>query len=324
MLYDPITINRLTLHNRLVMPPMQTGRTDLGHVTDDLVNYYHERALYSKPGLIFTEHSCITEAGRAAREQLSIADDGMIPEHRRLTDAIHAAGSRVFVQLNHGGSAAAPFDEGEIVSASAVANLRKPSPRLPRPLTVPEIHQLEDAYARAAVRALEAGYDGVEIHCAHAYLLNQFYSPLSNLRDDEYGAASVENRVRFLLETMEKVRAVIGADCPMAVRLGGADYMPGGSTEEDAVEAARLIEQAGADLLDISGGMCGYIRPDCKESGYFGSMAEKIRKAVSIPVILTGGVGTIAEAERLLAEGKADLIGVGRALLLDAHWAEKA
>ena len=324
MLYDPITINRLTLNNRLVMPPMQTGRTDLGHVTDKLVRYYYERALYSRPGLIFTEHSCITEAGRSAREQLSIADDAMIAEHRRITDAVHEAGSRVFAQLNHGGSSAEPFDGGEILSASDVGNPRKVPVRPPRPLTVDEIHGLEDAYAAAAVRALEAGYDGVEIHCAHAYLLNQFYSPLTNLRGDAFGAACVENRVRFLLETMEKVRAVIGGDVPMSVRLGGADYMPGGSTEEDAVEAAKLIEAAGADLLDISGGMCGFDRPGHKEPGYFGSMTEKIRGAVSIPVLLTGGVAKLADAERLLTEGKADLIGVGRALLLDAHWAEKA
>ncbi|MBO5555705.1 MAG: NADH:flavin oxidoreductase [Oscillospiraceae bacterium] len=322
MLYDPINISGLELKNRLVMPPMQSDRTDRGRVTDELVDYYRQRALYSQPGLIVIEHSCITEAGRASANQLSIADDDCIPGHRRLVDAIHEAGSRVFVQLNHGGNAAEPFDGGELVSASDVGNPRKPLPRLPRPLTIPEIGQLETAFVQATLRALEAGYDGVEIHCAHGYLLNQFYSPLTNRRTDAYGSGSIEDRTRFLREVMTQVRAAIG-DTPMAVRLGGADYLPGGSTEEDAVAAARLIAETGADLLDVSGGMCGYNRPEHREPGYFGSMTEAIRQAVTLPVLLTGGVRDKTAAEELLLSGKADLIGVGRALFRDAHWAEK-
>jgi len=324
MLYDTISIGQLELKNRLVMPPMQTDRSALGHVAKAMVDYYRQRALYSKPGLIITEHSCITEAGRANQMQLSIAEDDCIPELRRITDAIHGAGSRVFAQLKHACSASEPFDDSERVSASAIANPRKKLPGLPRPLTAEEILALEDRFAEAAVRALEAGYDGVEIHSAHNYLLNQFYSPLTNHRSDAYGADSVENRVRFLLETVARVRMAIGPDVPLAVRLGGADYYPGGATEEDAAEACVLLEQAGVDLLDISGGVCGYIRPDHREPGYFGSMTEKIKAVVSVPVLLTGGVQKPEDAERLLNEGKADLIGVGRALFRDAHWAERA
>ena len=121
------------------------------------------------------------------------------------------------------------------------------------------------------------------------------------------------------METIQKVRQAIGA-VPLAVRLGGADYMTGGSTEEDAVEAAKLIENAGADLMDVSGGMCFYSRPGHKEPGYFGSMTQKIKETVSIPVLLTGGVTTEEEAEALLAEGKADLIGIGRAVFKNPGW----
>lgn len=320
MIFDtPIRIGSLTADNRLVMPPMQTNMTDRGHVTRQLVDYYRDRAVHSRPGIIITEHSCIAESGRAAERQLSIAEEERIEEHRRLTDAIHEGGGKAFVQLNHAGSNGV----GEPVSASTVNIPLKKLARRPRALSVAEIHAIETLFAQAAVRAVKAGYDGVELHCAHAYLLDQFYSPLTNKREDEYGG-SLENRLRFLLETVACVRTEIGAEAPLAVRLGGADYLPGGSGEEDAAEASALLEKAGVDLLDISGGMCFYNRPGHSEPGYFSSMTEKIKAKVSIPVLLTGGIGKVSDAERLLQAGKADLIGVGRALLKDARWRENA
>ena len=324
MIDSSVRIGNLELKNRLVMPPMQTDRSDLGHVTDAMVQYYADRALYSSPGLIISEHCCISEQGRASRNQLSIAEDWCIAEHRRVTDAIHASGSCAFIQLNHAGNAAEPLDGGELVSASNVRALRKTGTPVPRPMTAEEIGALQQCFADAAERALAAGYDGVEIHSAHGYLLNQFYSPLTNRRDDQYGSGNMENRLRFLLETVAAVRNRIGLEIPLAVRLGGADYMEGGSTEEDAVAACVLLEKAGVDLLDISGGMCGYVRKGHSEPGYFGSMTEKIKAAVSIPVLLTGGVKTPDEADALLCTGKADLIGVGRALFRDAHWRENS
>ena len=319
MLNEPIRIGTLTLKNRLVMPPMHTGLTDAGHVTDALVEYYHDRAAFSAPGLIIMEHCAVAADGRASDTQLLLSDDGMIAEHRRLTEAIHAGGSRAIAQLNHAGSNGIDAP----VSASAVVNPRAQEQRFPRALTPEEMARIGDAYVAAARRAMQAGYDGVELHCAHAYLFNQFYSPLTNHREDAYGG-SLENRLRFLLETYEKVRAALGDDVPVAVRLGGADYLPGGSTEEDAVAAALLLEAAGVDLIDLSGGMCGFVLRDHPEAGYFGSMSEKVRRAVHTPVLLTGGVQTVADAERLLAEGKADLIGVGRALFKNARWRETA
>ena len=322
MLNDSLKIWRHETKNRLVMPPMQTNRTENNRVTGGLLDYYRDRARYTAPGLIVTEHLYISGPGRAAGKQLSIAEDDTIDGHRRLSEVIHAEGSLVIAQINHAGSAADPADGSQPVSASGLAHPRaKGAP--PRPLRVDEILALEDVYVQAALRAVRAGYDGVELHAAHGYLFNQFYSPLTNRRDDAYGCGSVENRCRFLLETAAKVRDAIGAGPILAVRLGGSDYTPGGSTEEDAVEACRLIEAQGADLLDLSGGMCGYTRAGHDEPGYFGSMTEKIKAAVSIPVILTGGVTRRAEAEQLLADGKADLIGVGRALFQDAHLGEQ-
>lgn len=324
MLDTSIQINRLQLKNRLVLPPMHTGRaTEDGHVTEDVLEYYAARARFSAPGLIIMEHTCITEQGRASAKQLSIADDSRIDDHKRLTDAIHAAGCPVFLQLNHAGAAAQPLEPCERVSASMISlPLKKLDRGEARALTKDEILRLQECFVQAARRAIRAGYDGVEIHSAHGYLLDQFYSPLTNHRTDEYGAQNVENRTRFLRETFAAVRSELGDAAPIAVRLGGADYMDGGATEADAVEACRLLEAAGANLLDLSGGMCSFDRPDCKEPGYFGSMTEKIKAAVSVPVLLTGGVKTVTDAERLLQEQKADLIGVGRAMFRDAHWRE--
>ena len=147
-------------------------------------------------------------------------------------------------------------------------------------------------------------------------------STVTNKRTDEYGGI-LENRLRFTVETVTAVRQAVGGDVPVAVRLGGADYLPGGSREEDAVQAAILLETAGVDLLDISGGMCFFMRPGHIEPGFFSSMTEKIKAEVSVPVLLTGGIKKVEDAERLLEEGKADLIGVGRALLKDAYWRGK-
>ena len=318
MIFDtPIRIGQLDIPNRLVMPPMQTNKADRGHVTAELVQYYHDRAVYSRPGIIITEHSCIAESGRAAEGQLSITSDEYIEEHRQLTDAIHAGGSKAFVQLNHAGSNGI----GESVSASPVTIPAKKLTRRPRELTTNEILEIEAQFAAAAVRAVQAGYDGVEIHCAHGYLLNQFYSPMTNKRKDDYGG-SLENRLRFTLETAARVREAVGPSVPIAVRLGGADYLPGGSKEEDAAESSVLLEAAGINLIDLSGGMCFFFRPGHLEPGYFSSMSEKVKARVSVPVLLTGGVQHVVDAEKLLNAGKADLIGVGRALLKDAHWRE--
>ena len=313
-LKEAIQVGSITIQNRLVMPPMQTNKTDLGHVTDELVAYYRDRAIGSKPGIIITEHSCVSLNARASQKQLMIASDDMILEHRRLTDAIHEGGCKAFVQLNHAGSNT--IDQA--VSASAVNIPSKALTGKPRALTVDEIKEIEEAFAKAALRAIKAGYDGIEIHCAHVYLLNQFYSPLTNKRDDQYGG-SLENRLRFTLETIEAVRGAIG-DAPLAVRLGGADYLPFGNKEEDAVEAAVLLEKAGIDLIDLSGGMCFFMRPGHHEPGYFSSMSKKVKERVSIPVLLTGGIQKVDDGERLVGENKADLIGVGRALMKDAEW----
>ncbi|OKY53691.1 NADH:flavin oxidoreductase [Megasphaera cerevisiae] len=326
-LKDPISMHALTLTNRLVMPPMATNKSDNGVVTEALCQHYEARARGGYIGLIITEHSYVDVQGKASPQQISIASDEAIEGLHTLTDAVHHVGStKIIAQLNHAGAAADLAGTGLMTvgpSAIVIQHPWKKDLPVPHELTKAEVAEIAGKFAAAAGRAKKAGYDGVEIHSAHGYLLNQFYSPLTNVRHDEYGGGSVENRTRFHVEVIEAVRRAVGSDFTVAVRLGGADFMEGGSTIADSVAAAAIFERAGVDFIDMSGGMCGYVRKDKTGPGYFSDMTAAVKKAVSIPVILTGGITTREAAEQLLQAQAADLIGVGRALLQDPLWGQK-
>ena len=184
---------------------------------------------------------------------------------------------------------------------------------------MPQIAEIVEQFARAAERAKTAGYDGVEIHSAHAYLLNQFYSPLTNHREDNYGG-NIDKRLRIHREVIRAVRDAVGKDFMISLRLGGCDYSEGGSVIEDSVYASKVLADAGIDMLNITGGMCRYTRKGHNEPGYFQDMSSAIKKAVSIPVMLTGGVKTLEDAETLLKNEAADLIGVGREIMKNPYW----
>lgn len=324
---SPIAVGHLTLKNRLVMPPMATAKSDSqGGVTEALCEYYAEKSQGGYLGLVITEHSFIAPEGKASRGQLSIARDEDVEGLSRLTGVLHGNLTPVFAQLNHAGSVA----DREVTgcaprSASAVRSPRASADsEVPQEMTQAQIDDLVEAFAAAALRAKRAGFDGVEIHSAHGYLLNQFYSPLTNHRQDRYTGATLEGRIWLHLEVLQAVRRAVGPDYPVALRLGACDYLEGGTTLDDSVAACRELEKAGVDLLDISGGFCGFNRPGAQGQGYFSELTEAIKGAVSVPVILTGGITDPAAAEELLQAGKADLIGVGRAILKDSHWPQAA
>lgn len=328
-LTTPMEIGSLRLHNRLVMPPMATAKADEeGRVTQALVDYYLEKTQGGCIGLVITEHSYISPEGKASRNQVSIAQDDDIPGLRRIASAIHQNGSKAIAQINHaGGQAKSEVTGHKSISASAVKmpNQKTDSPMLPQEMTQADIRRVVEQFAKAAARAKAAGFDGVEIHSAHGYLLNQYYSPLTNHRRDDYAGNSLSGRIRLHLEVIQAVRAQVGQNYPIALRLGACDYMEGGATIQDSVQAAQEFERAGVALLDISGGFCGYRRPEgAPEQGYFGEITQAIKETVSIPVILTGGITDVQAAKELLQNGKADLIGVGRALMQDSRWAKKA
>ena len=327
-LLQSLPVGSLILRNRLVMPPMATEKSEgEGRVSQALLNYYDEKTKSGYFGLVVTEHSYICEEGKASVHQVSFARDEDVPGLAKLAEVIHRNGSRAIAQINHAGGKAICALNGAALapapSAMPYTTTRGEAVQA-RTLTQEEIDAVVSAFAAAARRAKDAGFDGVEVHSAHGYLLGQFYSPLTNKRTDQYSGATVEGRTRLHCQVVAAVRKAVGPDFPIAVRLGACDYLEGGNTVEDAVAAAKILEAAGVDLLDISGGLCGYRGSGSKEEGYFGEEAAAIRSAVGIPVILTGGVRTPEGAERLLEEGKADLVGVGRAVLKDSTWAKAA
>ena len=324
----PLNIKSITLNNRIVMPPMASENTDDGLVHAEHFPYYTDRTDAGHIGLVITEHMYVHLHGKASERQLSIADDACIEGLSKLTAAIKKGGAKVFAQLNHAGSGSPERLTGvEPKGPSPVFNPYKTrSSGVPHEMNHEDLFALRKIYADAALRAKAAGYDGVEIHAAHSYLLDQFYSPILNKRHDEYGVDSIENRVRLHLELIHAVREAVGEDYPIAMRFGGCDYMEGGSTIEDCAEACKLIEKAGVDIIDLSGGLCNFTpkEPDgtVRTGVLFEDMARAVKAVVNVPVILTGGIVDAETAERLISENACDLVGIGRALLKDAKWPE--
>lgn len=333
ILNTPVRIGKITLKNRLVMPPMAISKADEhGRVTASTLEYYDEKSAGGYIGLIIAEHSYVSPEGKASNGQLSISDDRDIAGLQQIVSVVHKNGTNIMAQLNHAGNSTTTAITGmEQISASVVqfpegslgARHRKAPSQLPKEMSASDIDKVIEDFTQAARRAKAAGFDGAEIHAAHGYLLNQFYSPLTNKRTDTYTGSSIDGRIKLHLEIIHAIRNAVGNDYPVGLRLGACDYMDGGSTIEDSVLAAKKFENAGIDFIDISGGLCGYTNPNSHKQGYFDELSKPIMEVVSIPVILTGGVVDAAAAELLLSEEKANLIGVGRAILKDSGWAEK-
>jgi len=323
-LLKPVQTGTLTLTNRLVMPPMATAKADPdGKVNQSVLDYYAEKSEGGYLSLIIIEHSFIQSDGKASDLQLSVSDDSMVEGMKKLAEVIHRNGSKAAMQINHAGSNTTQEITGSTpVAPSAVSHPRRLS-NIPNELTRDDIANIIISFQNAARRTKEAGFDGVEIHAAHGYLLHQFFSPLTNKRTDEYGG-NVHNRIRLHLQVIEAIRATVGDDFLILLRLGASDFIEGGITIEDSQIAAREFEKVGVNILDISGGFLGYNVPGLSGQGFFAPLSEAIKKVVSIPVILTGGITEVQAAEQLLADGKADLIGVGRAILNNSKWAEQA
>lgn len=297
------------------MPPMQTSRATVkGAVTDRLIGFYVRRS--TALGLLIVEHSYVSAAGKLSPKQLGIYDDELIHGLKRLASRIHAVGTPVVLQITHAGGIA----NKKIIGAEPAG---PSATRKTRELTRSEIEALVEEFAMAAERATKAGFDGVELHGAHGFLLNQFFSPLLNKRGDEYGGP-LENRMRFPLMVVKKVRESVRGRL-LLYRLGADDLAPNGTHVDDSAAFAVKLEQYGVDVVDVSGGLCGSEPKQLRSvKGYFIPQAYEIKKAVRTPIIGVGGITEAEYADKLVREGKVDLVAVGRALWKDPKWAEKA
>jgi len=326
-LFEPFKIGTMELKNRIVMPPMGTNfAAEGGSVTKRLKNYYVERAR-GGVGLIIVEGAYVEPRGKGSVRQLAVDHDNKIPGLRELTTAVRAKGAKIALQLFHGGRQSLSSVIGtQPVSASEVyCRLTRETPRA---LTVEEIKDVIEAFAEAARRAKEAGFNAVEIHGAHGYLINQFLSPLTNKRTDQYGG-DVKGRARFLLEILERVREKVGSGYPVLCRINGDDYIEGGITLEEAKAIAKMLEAGGVDALHISAGIYDSpvpvgTAPMALPRGNLVHLAAGIKEVVKVPVIAVGRINDPELAEEILQQGKADLVSMGRALLADPYLPKKA
>ena len=332
-LFEPTHIGKMELKNRIVMPPMGTNMgTPDGHVTEEVVCYYRERAR-GGVGLIIVETTCVdAPAGKTTAFQLAIDNDRFIPGLSRLAETIHQHGSRTVLQLQHGGRGT----KSAITGIQPVAPSPIPMPygtqvgyegEMPRELALAEIKDLVRKFAAAAQRARQAGYDGVEIHSTGYYLVAQFLSSTANARQDEYGG-SLSNRARFLTEIVQAVRAGVGPDYPVLCKISAMELGPGaGITVEEAQQIARIAEEAGADALEIAAMLWGIIPrlpPSTAEApGGLLPFMDGLKKAVRIPLIAAGRI-TPELGEKALQERQADLIAMGKALIADPDLPIKA
>ncbi|MFC1919227.1 FAD-dependent oxidoreductase [Chloroflexota bacterium] len=322
-LFQPMDLGPVTTSNRIVMPPMTTrfANSD-GSVSDRISEYYKARAR-GGAGLIIVEMACVTQDERALPRQLAIWSNRFVKGLNGLADSIRSEGSIPFLQLQHSGREAYTPDWHQPVAPSSV-----PGPQgAPRELSVPEVQGLVNDFASAALRAKEAGFDGIEFHGAHAYLIQQFLSPLWNKRNDEYGG-SVEKRARFALEILQDTRRKVGGDFPVLVRINGDDFVDGGQTLEQAIKVAALLKEAGATCIHVSGGTAGnlskMVAPSSEPMGYRVHLAKAIKNLANMPVIASGRIGDPDLAERIVAEGEAHLIAMGRPLIADPELPNKA
>ncbi len=324
-LFTPITIHALELKNRIIMPAIHHLYTEEGRCTDKFSRYYWRR-VEGGAGLIFVG-SCRFDEYGAKTNSMSLASDDMIPGWQAFTQGVHKRGGRVGVQLYHAGRYIPSKDVPCGKPALSPSAVYCPyTHETPPEMTVEQIHDVIENWARGAVRAREAGFDIVEIIASAGYLIPQFLSPVTNHREDEYGG-SWENRCRFPLEVIRAVRAAVGPDYPISLRICGSDLIPGSNTNREWAAFAPLAQEAGVDLLNVTVGWHESRVPQitgevpCAGLAYNG---RAIRDAVTIPVAIGGRVTRPDAAEEILALGYADMVTLGRALIADPDWPTKA
>ena len=322
-LFEQVSIAGMTAPNRFVRSATFEGMAESdGSCKEVLVDLTAELAK-GEVGTIIASHSFVEPRGRVRVSQLGIHRDDLIPGLTSMVAAAHDNGSKIIAQLAHGGCTANDPD-GEPVGPSAFT---RPDERISRELTTAEIAQIVSDFKTAAVRAMEAGFDGVQIHSAHAYLLSQFLSPFFNKRLDEYGG-SLRNRARMHLEVLQTIRGAVGDDVPVFIKMNSNDFVDGGFTQNEMVEVSKMLAAEGINAVEMSGGTPfspanrGFSRPGIQapaEEVYYLDAAKQFKDNVDVPLVLVGGIRTYAVAESLVQQGIADFISLSRPLIREPH-----
>lgn len=321
-LFEPTVLNGMTLANRFVRSATWEGLATeegcaTGHLTTLLANLARGHV-----GLIITGHAYVSPEGKAAPGQLGIFTDRHVPSLKDMVEKIHAAGSRIAVQISHGGRYALKFPDVVRLGPSAIEARGKLQCR---EMTVEEIHRMTSQFADAARRARSAGFDALQLHAAHGYLLSEFLSPYFNRRTDRYGGP-VGNRARFLLEVVDTVRAEVGKGFPILVKLNAQEFLGGGSTVEDMLGISHLLEKAGVDAVEMSGGhhvegIFGEFFPARPDKGksedvpYYLGEARRYKENIRVPLMLVGGIRSYEWAKRIVSKGYADYVSLSRPLI---------
>lgn len=325
-LFQPLAVAGVTFKNRIVFPPCVVNFGGLnGEVTDTSLAYYEARAR-GGAGTVIVEAAYVRPDGKVEPGELGAHEDALIPGLRRLATAIHRHGAVALLQINHCGRQA----KARILGCQPVSSSAVPSPVMkdvPRELSVPEVQEMVAAYAAAAARAQQAGFDGVELHGAHGYLIAQFMSPYVNRRDDEYGGDAAR-RMRFPLEIIAAIRHRCGERFVIFFRFSADEYVPGGLTLEETRPNAQRLEAAGVDVLHVSAGVyeTGHIFTPLASHprGSLVHLAEAIKQVAHAPVVTVGKITDPEFAEGILQAGRADMVAIGRGLMADPDFPQKA
>ncbi|MCI5591067.1 MAG: FAD-dependent oxidoreductase [Coprococcus comes] len=324
-IFEPFTIKHMTVKNRIVMTPMGTNYGEQnGEMSFLHINYYEQRAK-GGTGLLIVENASVdSPQGSNGTTQLRIDQDNYIPRLFKLCETVHKHGSCIAIQINHAGaSAQSARINMQPVSASDVPS--KAGGEIPRPLEKDEIMHIVKKYGEAAKRAQIAGFDAVEIHAGHSYLISQFLSPLTNKRTDEFGG-SLENRARLAKLVIEEVRRQVGPFFPIFVRISADEFMDGGNTLDDCLDYLQYFQEE-VDVFDVSAGLNGSIQYQIDANnlpdGWRSYMAKAVKERYGKPCMTMGNIRNPQVAEDILASGDADLIGMGRGLIADPEWVNK-
>lgn len=319
LLFEPLKIGNLEIKNRFVMPAMDSFYTNKSHeFTKQACNYYGERAK-GQFGLIITEYLCVSEEGLACDTQAGIYDDRFLPGLTMVAERVHKEGAKIFAQLHHAGRIQGPgTTDKAVVGAGCLQDIN--FPQQVHELTTEEIEELEEQFVRAAIRAKKAGFDGVEVHGAHGYLLAQFLSKSVNKRVDEYGG-TLTKRARIVCEIIQKIKKACGEDYPVTVRTSGEENWYGGNSIEDAAAHAILFENAGADGIHISYGEA--IESYYVNAGFNMDRVKKVKSVINIPVIGVGRINDPTLAYMAVKTKSMDFVALGRQSIADPHFPEK-